>query len=1184
MLWDRVRVCLRGVMFLVMALMFVAGLPQRGAAFQVLLPPEIDSTLSEFSVTNNLGEELAIDPVFTPTTASYTLKVGNDVTSVSVLGIPNNTAATVTPAGFADETGTFLAHRYTLDVGDNDIIYKVTSQNKTQVSTYSIKVTRAAPPPTLTLLSLSDGTLSPSFAGDVSSYTATVPYDVSAITVSAATADAAATIKVNDTAVVDGKSDVDLIVGDNTISVTVSNADTGTSTYTVTVTREAASTDATLSSLSLTGVQISPDFSAGITSYTATVAYDVLQVSLKATANDAKAKMSLLGQPLANDTGADLLLSIGPNTVAVVVTAEDSSTKTYTITVTREAASTDSLLSGLAVSDVTLSPAFDSDTSDYTAQAPYSLDGLTVTPTLSSATATVTVNGTATESGSGVAVDLNVGENTIDVVVTAEDGTSVTTYQVVVTRARLNSAPVAQPGVRVTSPVFSPGDLVTLTGENSFDADKGDELTYSWKQTAGPDVTINNADAKEATFTAPLLEAGQTTLDLTFELTVSDGALSDSASITVTIGERLIDDRTEAVAKVVGKTPENGVYTVTSGETVTLTGEDSTGFGKGEIGYEWTTESSDVVLDPTDQVTTSFVAPDVDEPTDIEITLTVTGSDGDDRDRLSSATIAPPPVLPGLRQSVTVQITVVPAQNIAPFAKASYTGGEQGQLVTLSGEGSSDENGDELTYSWEQIDEGPLVVLDTPRGREATFVAPVLAAEDEPITLTFELTVSDGDLTDSTTVEVVIYYGKVVMQPVAVAKVVGKTPEDGVYTLTSGETVTLSGEDSEGVDPDIITYLWTTDSVGVSLSSADEATTSFVAPEVTAPTAISVTLTIGMAPDDVRRTVAQSVARTDTVVVNMTVVPPDVIGPGTDAEIEAARLRVQRFMQQRNALVLSNQPELDDMLNPGASDGSANLTVSSMGGQADIATAFDKPVWLRLKGSWSTVDGAEGDYLLGSVGAHLVERDGFVLGVMAQADHMKTVDGLSVAEGTGLMAGPYAVARLKTLPLTVQGRLLYGTTDNSLSPLGTFEDSFAGKRVLAQLGVSGQVLRGTVTWKPTLSAGYVRETSEAYVDGAGTPVAAQESAMAQVAPGLELSFPVAVSTGSLQLSFGVADVWTTTLAGPSASYDGHRGRIRAGLNRMFSDETSLSAMVEYDGIGTPDYEALSVDLRLNHRF
>jgi hypothetical protein len=85
--------------------------------------------------------------------------------------------------------------------------------------------------------------------------------------------------------------------------------------------------DATLSALSLTEGTISPAFSATTTAYTAEVDNDVEAVTVQATANHAKATLAIAG-----NTG----LQVGENTVTVTVTAENFTTKTYTIVVTRK--------------------------------------------------------------------------------------------------------------------------------------------------------------------------------------------------------------------------------------------------------------------------------------------------------------------------------------------------------------------------------------------------------------------------------------------------------------------------------------------------------------------------------------------------------------------------------------------------------------------------------------------------------------------------------------------------------------------------------------------------------------------------------------------------------------------------------------------------------------------------------
>ena len=82
-----------------------------------------------------------------------------------------------------------------------------------------------------------------------------------------------------------------------------------------------------------------------------------------------------------------------PNTVTVIVTAQDSTTKTYIITLTRAALSDNADLGGLTISSGTLSPQFSSSDITYTASVDNSVTQVTVTPTASDSSAAITVNG-----------------------------------------------------------------------------------------------------------------------------------------------------------------------------------------------------------------------------------------------------------------------------------------------------------------------------------------------------------------------------------------------------------------------------------------------------------------------------------------------------------------------------------------------------------------------------------------------------------------------------------------------------------------------------------------------------------------------------------------------------------------------------------------------------------------------
>lgn len=92
-------------------------------------------------------------------------------------------------------------------------------------------------------------------------------------------------------------------------------------------------------------------------------------------------------------------------------------------------------LSALALSEGTLSPGFDSETTAYFTLVAYETGSLTVTPTAEDPAATITVNGQTVGSGeASPGIPLTVVDTTITVEVTAQDGSKTRTYTVLVRR------------------------------------------------------------------------------------------------------------------------------------------------------------------------------------------------------------------------------------------------------------------------------------------------------------------------------------------------------------------------------------------------------------------------------------------------------------------------------------------------------------------------------------------------------------------------------------------------------------------------------------------------------------------------------------------------------------------------------------------------------------------------------
>ena len=370
---------------------------------------------------------------------------------------------------------------------------------------------------------------------------------------------------------------------------------------------------------------------------------------------------------------------------------------------------------------------------------------------------------------------------------TVQDGPgNIATDTVQITIAA-NTGPTANAGADQT---VGANSLAALDGSASSDPEN-DPLTYQWVQISGPSVAITNATSAAASFTTP--PPGQSNQILEFELTVSDGITSSTDAVQFTVlpnGAPTVSAGTD--------------QTVAGDATVSLTGTASDPESD-PLTFQWSqTAGPAVTLTGGTTLNAGFTAPPkaaVDQTLSFELVATDTAS--------NSATD-------------TVDITV--AANLGPVANAgadqNVTGG---QNVTLSASGSSDGDGDTLSYRWTQTG-GPNVTLAGDTTATASFTAPLGGSGTQ--VLTFELEVWDplnsgSPVTD--TVEITVQPNSA---PVADAG-------DDFGPVDSGQTATLDGTGSSDPDNDTLTYSWTQVSgTAVTLNGADTAAPSFTAPLV----------------------------------------------------------------------------------------------------------------------------------------------------------------------------------------------------------------------------------------------------------------------------------------------------------------------------------------------------------------
>ena len=174
--------------------------------------------------------------------------------------------------------------------------------------------------------------------------------------------------------------------------------------------------------------------------------------------------------------------------------------------------------------------------------------------------------------------------------------------------------------------IAPPGPTVFSGMEGQLDASdssdpEGQDLSFSWEQTGGPDASLEGADTAQPTFTAP--EVDEET-DLEFEVTVTDPDDNNAAATTsATVQPQSANDA--PVANIA-----QGDRMVNRGSAVLLDAAPSTDPNGGELTFSWeqTGGEPSVELTGADTSAAGFTAPEPDEEVELEFTVTVGDSQG----------------------------------------------------------------------------------------------------------------------------------------------------------------------------------------------------------------------------------------------------------------------------------------------------------------------------------------------------------------------------------------------------------------------------------------------------------------------------------------------------------------------------------------------------------------------------
>lgn len=434
------------------------------------------ATVSEPAELGNLSASNGtLQPPFNPATTSYTVQLSSDVSTTTISASPRVSGDTIRIDNQLVTSQTVTLNSPGAEQSVSIVV--IDSGAGGGSKSYTVRVRRDVEDNSLLTLSVSDGILSPSpFEKDTLDYTVnSVDASATRITISATKSDPASIMQIGSVTVpagiASGQATVDLgSTGATTpVEIVISRPSGSSRTYNVSINR-GPSDNNNLGGIGISPGSLSPAFRANTTGYTvslpATLANNVTSVRITPRLQDTTATMTVNGQTTRSGESQSTPLP-GPGSRvsnSIVVIAQDTTSKIYTVDVIREALGANNDLSGLSIRagrrTLSLSPSFDSDTLVYTVNVANDVSEVAVTATRRDANASITVNGQSTNSGQARTVTLNpAGQSqsttTIPVVVMAQNG-SQKTYTANVIRAALGGNADLS-GLTVSSGTLNPG-------------------------------------------------------------------------------------------------------------------------------------------------------------------------------------------------------------------------------------------------------------------------------------------------------------------------------------------------------------------------------------------------------------------------------------------------------------------------------------------------------------------------------------------------------------------------------------------------------------------------------------------------------------------------------------------------------------------------------------------------------
>lgn len=293
--------------------------------------------------------------------------------------------------------------------GEYKVIIVVTAQDKKTTSRYILTVTKKENNNNnLASLEVYGYTIEPEFDKNIRNYTLTVENNVQTVVVGATPEE--------ETSTVEGIGEIKLEVGINKVPVVVTSQTGKKKTYTIEITKKASS-DNLIKELEVNNGTLNEEFQPEENNYTVNIPYSETSLDLSIVLNDPTATYEIIG----NED-----LKVGENEVKIVVTAQDGTENTYTLTVNR-AKINSAYLEELKVKNYEIAPEFDKYKNKYIVKVNYETTSLDLTAIPEDKEATYVIEGNE---------NFEVGTNKVTITVTSSLGDLKEIYEIEVERQK----------------------------------------------------------------------------------------------------------------------------------------------------------------------------------------------------------------------------------------------------------------------------------------------------------------------------------------------------------------------------------------------------------------------------------------------------------------------------------------------------------------------------------------------------------------------------------------------------------------------------------------------------------------------------------------------------------------------------------------------------------------------------